>query len=151
MRQMPMITGIKLMAFMKKQITMPKFAMIMPETAGPTMRARLNTVEFRETAFMTFSGPTRSIKKDCLAGTSSVCTSPKMVLSRRMCQYCISPVKVSTVITTACSINIVWVTIMIFFFEKRSTRTPAKSENRSIGMNWHMLTIPTFMGEFVTV
>jgi hypothetical protein len=52
---------------------------------------------------------------------------------------------------TACSINTSWVKINIFFFEKRSTKTPAKRENSIIGINWHIPTMPTFIGELVTV
>ncbi len=135
---------------MPKHAAVPSFAIISPARAGPTIRARFTMVEFSEMAFVTFSGPTRSIKNACRAGISSVCVSPNKKLSRRMCQYRIRPVAVSSVMAAACAINSDWVSTSSFCLGNRSATTPAKRERNSMGRNCATPTSPTSRGELVT-
>ena len=53
-------TGTKLTAFSQKQAATPNVEMITPPIAGPTMRAVLNNVELRATAFCTSAGTHQS-------------------------------------------------------------------------------------------
>ena len=71
------ITAMNDTALIRKQYPVPTATMSTPATAGPTMRARLNSIELRPTAFGTYSGGTSSGASDARAGLSNACPNPK--------------------------------------------------------------------------
>ena len=72
------MTAMYVAALTRKSGSSPIVAMVMPATAGPMMRVRLNTALFRATALATSDLPTISTTNDWRMGMSKALTMPRI-------------------------------------------------------------------------
>ncbi len=82
------ITAANEPAFARNAQPVPTLAITSPATAGPTMRAALNDVEFNATAFDSSASETRSETNVCRAGASNAVTHPSRSANTYTCQSC---------------------------------------------------------------
>ena len=82
-------------AFNRNTHPEPTAAISTPASAGPIMRAALNEVELRPTAFDKSSSPTNSETKVWFAGESKAVVQPSRNANTYTCHSSTSPVTVS--------------------------------------------------------
>ena len=91
----------------------PSRLMTSPATAGPAIRARLNTALFSAMALAMPSRPTISTAKACRVGLSTTVARPSPNASAYTCQIATVPVSASTPRIRASAPIDAWVTIRI--------------------------------------
>ncbi len=96
-------------ALMRNTHPVPTAAIMNPAMAGPIMRAALNEVEFRPTAFARSSSPTSSATKVCRAVESNALTHPKRNANRYTCHNRTRPESVKMLKPSASKPRMAWV------------------------------------------
>jgi hypothetical protein len=117
-----------------------------PAIAGPTMRARLNVVEFSATALVSCSLPTISPTNDCRTGMSNAVNTPNTKHSTYTCHSTASEVTSSTPSTSAHDAMPDWTNISRRRLSYRSASTPAHSVSSNIGANCNVTATPSATG-----
>ena len=72
----PPTTAAELSPLSRKTQPVPIAVISIPAIAGPTMRARLNVIEFSATALVSWPGPTISTTNDWRTGASTAEKQP---------------------------------------------------------------------------
>ena len=125
-------------------------AIMIPASAGPTIRDALNSIELSATALIRCSRPTSSTTNDWRTGLSIAVMMPWIVASTYTCQSWIAPVPTSMAKTAAWSSAATCVIVTRRCLGQRSVITPPISESNSTGRNWSAVTRPSAKGEWVS-
>ena len=126
-------------AFRPKHHFSPSFANVIPASAGPTVTAVLNWMEFSAMAFGMSSRSTSEGMSAEYAGPPNACATPEMNESVMICHTCTTLVATRMVSTVALAI---WMYCEVSRILRRSTRsatTPPMSVRTKMGMppmNW---------------
>ena len=128
----------------------PTAVIRMPAAAGPRIRPVLKIVELMPTALGRSSLPTISTTNDWRTGESTAATTPSAEASSSTCQYCTTPPRSSTPITSAMRAKPVWVARSSRRLSPRSASTPPHMPNSSDGPNCSAVTIPSAVPELVS-
>ena len=114
-----------------------------PAIAGPIMRAALNEVELRPTAFESSASPTSSDTKTCRAGASNAVTHPSRNAHVYTCHRRTTPVTVSRPSASASTPIAACVAKRSFRRSSRSAARPVTGRSSTCGPNWSAITVPT--------
>ena len=134
---------MKVSALTAKQGTTPKAAIVIPASAGPTIRAAWTMTLLRLTALTTRSGPTISKTKLCRVGLSTALAEPIAKTARKTIQGATTPVAVTAKRKRAGIAISSWVVISSWRLGKRSASSPPQAPITSIGRNCRAVVRPT--------
>ncbi len=121
----------------------PINVMSTPATAGPTMRAALNIMEFNAIALANRSGPTISIVNDWRTGVSRAVTQPSANASTYTCHSCTTPPTSSSPRINPNDAIATSETIRMRRLSYRSASSPPYIDRNSVGPNCRSITTPT--------
>ena len=79
--------------------------MARPATAGPTIRAELNTAALSESAFGSSGMPTSSETNAWRTGVSTALETPSRAANVKTCQSCTRPVRTRTLMASASTVQ----------------------------------------------
>jgi len=103
------------------------------------------------TALRSWWAGASSVTNDCRVGLSTAIVMPRRTATTSTCQTCTLPLRVRTASTPASRPMIVIVTERTARLGNRSAITPPPSPRTRVGRNWHIVVMPTAVGEFVSV
>ena len=120
----------------------PTVLMRTAATAGPTMRAVLNTALLRATALDTSSGPTISMTNDWRVGLSTTVTHPATNTSAYTIHSSTTPVVTTRNMANASTAAVLCVITSTRRLSNRSAINPPHMPASSIGVNWRAVVTP---------
>ena len=139
----------ELRAVKRKTGPTSKAAMARPATAGPTIRAELNTAAFSDSALGSSGVPTSSETNACRTGVSTALAVPSSAAKAKTCQSCTRSVRTSTAMPSASTVQKALATKSSTRLSYRSASRPESRVSRSTGVNWQAVTTPSAVAELL--